>query len=154
MSLQTDSASIEAIVTALYESISRKPGEYSDWERMRPLFSASARIIPPSTQGGTPEVLDFEAFRQRVDDNVGRLHAEGNDRGFHESELAKRTDRFGNIGHVWSTYASRYSAEDPQPYTRGINSFQLAYDGRRWWVITIFWDAERADNPIPPEYLS
>jgi len=153
MSLQTDSASIEAIVSALYESISRDSGVYSDWERMRPLFSAGARIIPPSAQGGPPEVLDFEAFQQRVDDNVQRLQTEGNDRGFHERELANRTERFGNIAHVWSSYASRYSAEDPEPYTRGINSFQLAYHGRRWWVVTIFWDTERADNAIPPQYL-
>jgi hypothetical protein len=153
MSLQTDTASIEAIVSALYKGISRESGVYSDWERLRRLFSAGARIIPPSMRGEPPEVLDFEAFRQRVDDNVRHLQAEAKDRGFHERELAKRTERFGNIAHVWSTYASRYSAKDPEPYTRGINSFQLAYHSGRWWVVTIFWDMERADNPIPLEYL-
>jgi len=153
MSLKADSATVEAIICALYESISRDSGAYSDWERMRPLFSIGARIIPPSAQGKPPEVLDFEAFRQRVDDNVRRLQAEGDDRGFHERELANRTERFGNIAHMWSTYASRYHAQDPQPFTRGINSFQLAYHSGRWWVVTIFWDVERADNPLPSEYL-
>jgi hypothetical protein len=36
---------------------------------------------------------------------------------------------------------------------RGINSFQLMNDGSRWWVVTIFWEAERPDNPIPARYL-
>jgi hypothetical protein len=153
MTLQTDTASIEAIVTALYEGISRGSGAFSDWERMQPLFSGGARIIPPSVPGGPPEVLDFETFRQRVDDNVRHLRAEGTDRGFHECEIANRTERFGNIAHVWSSYASRYGAGDPEPFTRGINSFQLCLHGGRWWVVTILWDVERADSPIPPEYL-
>ena len=34
------------------------------------------------------------------------------------------------------------------------NSFQLYSDGTRWWVVTIFWDAETADKPIPAKYLS
>jgi hypothetical protein len=153
MSLQTDTASIEAIVVALYEGISRESGAYSDWERLRPLFSAGARIIPPAAQSGPLEVLNFQVFKERVDDNVRHLQAESNDRGFHKRELAKRTERFGNIAHVWSSYASRYDVDDPEPFTRGINSFQLAYHSGRWWVVTIFWDTERADNPIPPEYL-
>lgn len=36
---------------------------------------------------------------------------------------------------------------------RGINSFQLMNDGKRWWVVTIFWEAETPENPIPEKYL-
>ena len=36
---------------------------------------------------------------------------------------------------------------------RGINSFQLLNDGKRWWVVTIFWLGETPDNPIPKQYL-
>ncbi len=153
MSLESDSRSVQSMIAALYEGISRRPAESPDWERLRPLFMRGARLIPPSPQGGPPEVLDFEGFVERVEAGIRRMQAEGEDRGFCERELANRTERFGNIAHVWSTYASRYSAEGPQPYTRGINSFQLAYHGGRWWVVTIFWDAERADNPIPQQYL-
>ncbi len=39
------------------------------------------------------------------------------------------------------------------PFARGINSFQLLYDGSRWWVVTIFWQGESPDHPIPAEYL-
>ncbi len=36
---------------------------------------------------------------------------------------------------------------------RGINSFQLWHDGDRWWVVSIFWENESAENPIPDKYL-
>ena len=26
------------------------------------------------------------------------------------------------------------------------------FDGTRWWVMTIYWQAETPDNPIPPKY--
>jgi hypothetical protein len=36
---------------------------------------------------------------------------------------------------------------------RGVNSIQLWNDGRRWWVVSIFWENESTANPIPAEYL-
>jgi hypothetical protein len=26
-------------------------------------------------------------------------------------------------------------------------------DGKRWWVLSILWDEERPDNPLPAEYV-
>jgi hypothetical protein len=40
------------------------------------------------------------------------------------------------------------------PFARGINSFQLYSDGTRWWIVTIFWDAETGNKPIPAKYLT
>ncbi len=55
--------------------------------------------------------------------------------------------------HVFSTYESRRALSDPAPFARGINSIQLWFDGRRWWIVTIYWEGERPDNPIPASYL-
>jgi hypothetical protein len=44
-------------------------------------------------------------------------------------------------------------ADDKQPFLRGINSFQLLNDGKRWWVLTIYWQAETSETPLPKEYL-
>jgi hypothetical protein len=74
--------------------------------------------------------------------------------GFFEREIARRTERFGNIVHAFSTYDSRRTASDPAPFARGINSIQLWNDGRRWWVVSVFWEAERPDSPIPAAYLT
>ena len=39
-------------------------------------------------------------------------------------------------------------------FSNGINSFQLMNDGKRWWVVNIYWQAETTDNPIPAKYLN
>jgi hypothetical protein len=26
-------------------------------------------------------------------------------------------------------------------------------DGKRWWVVSVFWEAERPTQPLPPQYL-
>ena len=34
---------------------------------------------------------------------------------------------------------------------RGINSIQLFFDGKRWWISSILWMDETGDNIIPEE---
>ena len=75
------------------------------------------------------------------------------EQGVFEKEIARRTETFGNIAHVFSTYEVRRKAEDKEPFIRGINSIQLMNDGKRWWIVTVFWEAERPDNPLPKKYL-
>jgi len=43
--------------------------------------------------------------------------------------------------------------DDPKPFTRGINSIQLFYDGARWWIMSICWQQESARDPIQEKYL-
>jgi hypothetical protein len=73
--------------------------------------------------------------------------------GFFEREIARRVETFGNITHVLSTYEARRNKDDKEPFLRGIKSFQLLNDGNRWWVVTIYWQAETPDNKLPKEYL-
>ena len=72
--------------------------------------------------------------------------------GFFETEVSRKTDQFGNIAQVFTTYESRRTPE-AEPFMRGINSFQLWHDGDRWWVVSIFWENETPENPIPDQYL-
>ena len=88
-----------------------------------------------------------------MDDYV-RVASSGQPRhGFSEREFARTSEAFGNIMQVFSTYEARRDSTDTRP-TRGINSIQLYYDGRRWWIITIYWQHEQADSAIPEKYLS
>ena len=66
------------------------------------------------------------------------------------------TERWADIAHVFSTYNSYRTAADMEAGTtfqRGINSFQLIFDGERWWIVSIMWEAEGPDRPISEEYL-
>ncbi len=145
-----DVASIDAIITAAYDVISGPAGKKRDWDRERSLFFPGARLIPTSKSAGAlnsgsalvPQMLDVEAYIARVSH-----YLEGN--GFFEREIARRTEQFGQIAHVWSTYESRYKTDDLEPFMRGINSFQLFFDTRRWWIVTIYWQHASSDNPLP-----
>ena len=144
-----DVASEDAIIAALYDVISGGAGVERDWDRMRSLFIPGARLIPTFVAAdGTIRhlVWTVEEYIERSGPMLERD-------GFFESELHRVSERFGNVVHAFSTYDSRRTLEDPEPFMRGINSIQLLFDGNRWWVATIMWDSERANNPIPAQYL-
>ena len=73
---------------------------------------------------------------------------------FFEREVARRSERWGRIMQVFSTYESRHDPKDPVPFARGINSFQLFFDGTRWWIMIIYWAEETPQTPLPPEFLA
>ncbi len=145
-----DVASLDAIMKAVYDVISGDAGQKRDWDRFRTLFHKDARLIPARKNQQTgifgATVLTPEEFITRVAPNVAK-------EGFFEREIARHTDVYGNIVHAFSTYESRHSLSDKTPFVRGINSFQLLNDGKRWWVLTIYWQGETPDNIIPKQYL-
>jgi len=145
-----DVATPDAIIAALYDVISGPAGKPRDWDRFRSLFAPGARLIPTTRNAQTGDVgtivLDPEGYIKRA---AARLEKDG----FHEKEVARRTERFGNILHAFSTYESRHRAEDPTWFARGINSIQLYSDGKRWWIVTVFWQAESPEVQLPPQYL-
>ena len=73
--------------------------------------------------------------------------------GYFEDEIHRKADAYGNIAQVFSTYEGRRAADDAKPLVRGINSIQLLNDGKRWWIVTVFWQPETPDNPLPDKYL-
>lgn len=150
----TDVASIDAIIAAAYDSISGPVGQKRDWNRLRSLFIAGARLIPTAKNAGeinvdgkiAPHLLGIDGFIARIGDHVEK-------NGFFEQEIARRTEQFDRVAHVWSTYESRRKADDPEPFMRGINSIQLFHDGSRWWIVSIYWQQENTECPIPEKYL-
>lgn len=141
-----DVESIDAIVAALYDVISGPPGEARDWNRMRSLFIPGGRLMPVGPRGPGVGMRLLE-----VNDYIALSGATLERVGFTERELARRTERFGHIAHVFSTYEGRAQTEDM--VVRGINSIQLVNDGTRWWVVSVFWEAETDENPLPAEYV-
>jgi hypothetical protein len=145
-----DVGSLDAIIAALYDVISGPAGQQRNWDRMRSLFIPGARLIPssPSPDGKVvPRVLDVDGY-------IGRAGPTLEKNGFFEREISRKTDAFGTITHAFSTYESRRTKEDAKPFARGINSIQLVNDGTRWWIVTVFWDSERPNNPLPEKYLT
>ncbi|MFG0286314.1 MAG: hypothetical protein ACF8R7_18020 [Phycisphaerales bacterium JB039] len=143
-----DVTTIDGVMTALYESISGPAGQPRDWDRLRSLCRPDTRFVAARTlEDGRTAI-----FALSVDDFVMHNRKYFERGGYFETEVARRAEEFGNIAHIWSTYESRRQA-DADPYLRGIYSVQLLKDKDRWWLISVYWDYEREDNPMPAKYL-
>lgn len=151
-----DAASVDAIVSALYGSVSHAADASPDFDRLRRIFLYVGMLVPPKApEAADFAVMDVDQFAERFEKSVATRKAKGETpTGFFEREISRRTDCFGNVCQIFSTYESRHSPSDPTPFQRGINSIQLLRDGNRWWIASVVWDAERPDNPIPAPYLT
>jgi hypothetical protein len=143
-----DVNSIDAILVALYSVISGPAGE-RDWNRFRSLFLPQAQL----TSAGKGADGSVRVHPMSVEDYVRLAGDYFSQHAFFESPIVSRVQTFGNVSQVFSSYESRHSAGEA-PFARGINSFQLLYDGHRWWVVSILWDEERSDNPLPREFAA
>jgi hypothetical protein len=148
----SDVVSIDAIINAAYDGISGPAGQQRDWERERALFWPGARLIPTAQDAGNFDA-DLAPRMLTVDDFIARAEALFEKTGFYEKEIGRKIEHFGRIAHVWSTYESRHDPRDPEPFMRGINSIQLFNDLKRWWIVSIYWQHESAQHPIPAHYL-
>jgi len=140
---------LDITIETLYGVISGEKGEARDWELMRYLFHPDAKLIPTfkNKEG------NYDARYMTANDYV---EGSGNwliENGFFEKEIHRVTNTFGNITQIFSTYESFHSEADTEPFMRGINSIQLLNDGKRWWIINIYWQQETEDSPIPEMYL-
>ncbi len=145
-----DVGSLDSIMKAVYASISGDAGKVRDWDRFRSLFYKGARLIPSGKNVKTG-VAGANVFTP--DEYITQAEPYFAKEGFYETEKARRVEIYGHIAHVFSTYESRHAANDKTPFMRGINSFQLLNDGKRWWIITIYWQGETPETPIPKKYL-
>lgn len=125
---------LNELMRAFYRVISFTEGGAPDWERMSGLFSKHARITRV-----TPEAtdhMDLTGFRNMAEE----LMEVGAFTSFHESELARRTDRFGDVVHIASAYETRVSPTAVDHLERGINSLQLIREDGRWKIVSLCWD--------------
>jgi hypothetical protein len=143
-----DVDSVEHIIAAVYDVISGPAGP-RDWDRFRSLYYPGARMVPSGRN------IDGSVFAHLFtpDDYVTRGTQFFAKEGFFERPIASRIEVWDHLAHVWSTYESRHAKDDAQPFARGINSFQLIHDGKRWWILSVYWAAEDKAHPLPEKYV-
>ncbi|MEO7276940.1 MAG: nuclear transport factor 2 family protein [Sphingomicrobium sp.] len=144
--LANDTAGIDQAITGVYSVISGPPGQKRDFEKMRSMFAPGAllRVITPNrgVRGG-----DLEAY---IKASGPILEKEG----FTERELGRRTEVYGNLATVWSSYDGRTASGSF--HERGINSFQLVKVDGKWLVASILWQEEGTpvQFPLPQDMIS
>lgn len=141
-----DVESIDQIIKTLYEVISGPAGP-RNWERFHSMFHKDAYMaaMVPSQSGGQ-QLKKFTP--KEYEKSNGPFF---NQFGFFEKEIGRTVDQFGTIAQVFTAY--EFTAQTPQPQTqRGINSVEMIYENGRWWIMSIVWTNENAQNPIPEKY--
>jgi len=143
-----DVSTIDGMIAAYYDVISGPAGQPRQWSRDATLYWPGLRFFAAGAKrDGTPtvHVLTHEQYVDGTDAMMVK-------RGFDEHEIHRVTHRIGNIAHVMSTYETRDVANGPIT-ARGVNSIDLYWDGKRWWITAASWDDERPGSPIPPDLL-
>ena len=130
---------VDSIIDTMYELISGRTTTPRDWETWKSLHVAGARLIPiENTPDGsriarvmTPD--EFAVSRSRFFEQ----------HDFFEWETAREERHYGQLAHVWSSYEA---AHEPRGriIRKGANSIQLWNDGKRWWILSVAWDAVEA----------
>ncbi len=151
-----DVDSVSGLMAALYDVISGPAGKPRDWDRFRSLFLPEGRMgvirhASPAADGkqARPDDVVFLTPQDYIDRDAPFFKANG----FFERGIANRVEEFGNLVSVWSTYESRHTADDAQPFVRGINSLQIVKAQGRYWIASIVWDDERSGVTLPEKYL-
>jgi hypothetical protein len=142
-----DVATIESIVTAFYDVINGPAGTPRQWRRDSTLYMPQATFVAMAEKNGkpAPELMTPEEFRRAV-------NTEFVEKGFFETEIGHRVERFGNVAQVRSVYETRRTANGPL-VGRGVNYLLLYWDGTRWWIANAVWDDERPDNKLPQPWI-
>jgi hypothetical protein len=149
-----DSASLDLLLRALYEGISHRTGSEPDWKRLESLFVPGATLMPPRHPGDPRwRALTFEEFRQAVREGIADRREQGKPEGFIEREIGRQTEGYGTVTVVLSAYDARFEPDDSKPFLRGVNSIQVVRAGNRWAILSIAWDTEGPNNPIPERLL-
>jgi hypothetical protein len=112
----------------------------------RQLLSADARLtgaVPgkdgyPSLVVESPE--EFIAWYQRRGSET-----------FWERTLHSTVDIYDNVARITRTYEVRSTPAGPIQ-SRGIEDFQLFFDGRTWRCFALLWQDEVSGKPMPPRY--
>jgi hypothetical protein len=138
-------ATLDQLIKALDEAVSGPADK--DRTCFRDLMLPDARLMPlvKGADGSfAPRILTVDGWIDAVRKRGSQV--------FYERQVKVSTETWGHMAHLWSTYETR-TVPEGKPEVRGINSIQAVFDGQRWRVISVLWQAETADEPIPAKYL-
>jgi hypothetical protein len=145
-STNQDLTSPEAIVNAFFASGSGPAGP-RDFVRMRSLFAPGARVITIRRSQTDPATPNSRSIDEYIEGSREYLATNGN------FERVKKTwvEQYANLAHVFCSFEARKSSTEEVSY-RGVGSFQLLWDGARWWILSAYWQGERPNEPLPSRY--
>jgi len=140
----------EQAVAGLYAAISGPAGQARDWEAFQAMFAEGANLMVSIPQaGGASRLLTLTPAEY-----VARSGALVVESGFHEREIGRRAERFGNLVHVFSAYEGVMQTPEGQRTIRGVNSLQLLRTEQGWKILNLAWEQATPQNEVPASLLA
>jgi hypothetical protein len=138
-------ATLDQLVKALDDAVSGPADK--DRTCFRQALLPNARLTPiriAADGTATPRILTVDGWIDAVRKRGSQV--------FYEKQIKVETETYGHMAHLWSTYETR---TDPagKAVDRGINSIQAIFDGHRWRIAAILWQAETPAEKVPEKYL-
>ena len=119
--VSSDLATVDAVVSALYEAQRHTSEKPRDWDRFRMMFVPNAPLVQAGSEHGY-YLYDLEDYISEAEDL----------RSKHPPtewlQVVRDINRLGGIAHVFSAYDQRYFDGKRTTSTSGVNSFHLALD--------------------------
>jgi hypothetical protein len=132
---------LDELIKALDDAVSG-PGN-KDRACLRELLLPDARMTPVSRVPNGK----LAPHHLTVDDWITAVARRGAE-PFYERQVKVTTHQYGHIAQLWSEYEIRPTPEGAATL-RGVNSIQAFYDGSRWRVVEILWEAENTAGAAP-----
>ena len=142
-------ATVNNVINTFYNVVSGKKNEERDWTLFKFLFHADAKLITAGRNNDRVFQVKFMGAADYIKSSSKWIVSNG----FVKKEMRRKTEKFGRMAHVFSSYKTYNTEGEENSEMRGINSIQLLNDGDRWWILNIYWTQETWSNPIPSEYL-
>ena len=147
MSADTNAAkSIDGIVKEVLRLVSGEKGKTRNWEALRNLFLPTATFTVLNNSDSIPQPVETVS----LDDFIKLMHDEYYEQDYLEYEIGKTIDEYNGIANVFQSF---YGKDSENREERGINSYQLVYFKKRWWVANLLWTGDTNGVKIPDKYL-
>lgn len=137
----------EAITEKMLEFISCDIGEEKNWDEYRNLFLPTAqkysinRKAPPGRQIRSINLEQFVRYGREAYPKDG----------FNEIVIGTTVNEFNGIANVFQAFYCKNLTGTYE--ARGVNSFQLIYEGNRWWIASTTFTNESEEEKLPNDLL-
>ena len=140
-----DEAAITALVTALYQGIYVDEETLPDYAQLKSYFAREAKM--GSVRNGQLSLRTAEEYIDRMQAGFSQQRP----LLLEEWETGHRTEVFGHIAHRFSAYAVHLNTRDSIA-EKGIMSIQLVKTNHQWKILSMIWDVEPPQQPLPAEW--
>jgi hypothetical protein len=137
-------STIDGVINEGLNIVSGKRGENRDWEAFRQLFTDNAQIsvlVHDSLENAQIHTYSLEQFVR-----IGMQFYEKD--GFIEYEMGRTIEEYNGVATVFQSYYAKELGLEEE----GINTYQLIFDGKRWWISSLLWTSNRNGVEVPSKY--